>query len=145
MLHLQRQPRYPSIFVARVAVLIVLRWSGSRHAEVFVGPCAQVDHLAALAAKRTKAIAGRKQAGAAACGAFHRRVRWARGVWGSAHKREAYRKLVLRTERKLESSVFRGGLELAILIRSHEAHRHHQPITTDFRHQVHAGINPQTQ
>lgn len=59
-----------SIFVAGVAVLRILWRCLRRYTEIFVAPGAQVDHLAALAAKRAKNIAARKGGGFAAGGAL---------------------------------------------------------------------------
>ena len=59
----------------------VFGWSLRGHAELFIAPGAQVDIAAALAAERAEFVAGQKNAGAAAGGAFHR-------CWGlvvSAH------------------------------------------------------------
>ena len=80
-----------SVFGARVAKRGVFGRCLSRHAKLFIGPGAQVNLIAAIAAERPKFIAGRKNAGTTAGRAFdHRRavrLGWVEiaglGRWGS--------------------------------------------------------------
>ena len=60
-----------SVFGARVAKWGVFGRGLSGYAKLFIGPGAQVDLVAALAAEGAKLVAGHKNAGAFAGRAFH--------------------------------------------------------------------------
>ena len=65
-----------SVLCARIAKTCIFGRRLRRHAELLIGPCAQVNIAAALAAEGAKPVAGRKNAGALAGGAFHNGGCW---------------------------------------------------------------------
>ena len=118
------------IFLARVAVFIVLWWLGW-HTKRFGSPGAQINVLAALTAERTPRIAGRKQARAAAGRALHCGVD---GRIAHAYKSGMWRRS--GAQRELKNRIFTGRLQGPLFIGAQQAHRHHQPIGADFRNQA---------
>lgn len=64
-----------SVLSTRITKSRIVGWRFGGHAKLFIGPGAQVNLIAAIAAERPKFIAGRKNAGTTAGRAFdHRRA-----------------------------------------------------------------------
>jgi len=106
---------HPTLRQLRAAINLAIKRPICGQAEIFAGPCAQINVFAARTAKRTKGIARRVNAGALTVWAHHLLERQGIIVHGIAYRASA-------AKRQFKRRIVDAGVQAAIALLAHEAY-----------------------